>query len=180
MATRTVALVCGVAAVSAGVFVYRWWSHWREIRELVAKADAEVREVMSSDDGEDLAINHFLDVASEQLEYSKTEAPKRRVRRHCRGLFRKYLIRQIKAKFGTVADTAANRLVLRKYGYDICREHGVIARHIVENLDFAVEAALIPSDRDLVNRAMKHSEERARRKTLLDRLGGNPAPRTVA
>lgn len=78
--------------------------------------------------------------------------PKERLR------FCKWLAVQGKARFGPLRHTEANRLVVRRYLYDICRTKKVRARHIADNLDKAVAMVLIPTHEQVVEAAMnKHS-----------------------
>jgi hypothetical protein len=68
--------------------------------------------------------------------------------------FRKWLVQQGKAKFGMMSVSESNRLVVRKFLYDICREQKLRARHICDHLDIAVALVLIPDDQQLVAKAL--------------------------
>jgi hypothetical protein len=46
-------------------------------------------------------------------------------------------------------------MCVRKFLYDACVSHGVLARHINENLDFAVEMVFIPTKSDMIRMAMR-------------------------
>lgn len=81
---------------------------------------------------------------------------KRRVR--AKAPFRAYLVKIGKAKFGRLRNSEANRLCVRKYLFDACVEHGVMARHIMDNVDFATEMVFIPSASELARLAIKHTQ----------------------
>lgn len=61
---------------------------------------------------------------------------------------------QGKARFGPLRYSEANRLVVRKYLYDICVQKKMRARHIAEHLDLAVQVVLVPSKSELVAAAV--------------------------
>lgn len=68
--------------------------------------------------------------------------------------FCKWLVVQGKARFGPLRYTEANRLVVRRYLYDICKTKKVRARHIADNLDKAVQMVLIPSEDQVIEAAL--------------------------
>jgi hypothetical protein len=113
----------------------------------------------------------------DESDYVLEEAPRdhKQVSKKHKGLFRNYLIRMGKAKFGCPRKNEANRLVIRKYLYDLCTERKLIARHINEHLDIAVAIVFIPSKDELVAEALSNTE---RSKVLLqarEALGGGAA-----
>lgn len=120
-------------------------------------------------------ITDILDIedVSETVDIEPKEVVRRKVKH--RGLFRSYLIQVGKAKFGTPSRTGANTLCIRKFLYDECVKHGLVARHIVENLDFAVEAVYVPSKHELLAKAVRHSNTVKRRFSVSRELGG-PTP----
>jgi hypothetical protein len=150
-------------AVTAAVVGYKWVKHYIGIRteRLVTTLIAE----------------HQLKAATTDTEVSvddSTIGDNRKVVKK-RGLFRNYLVQEGKAKFGCPKRTEANRLVIRKYLYDRCVDHGVLPRHIAMNLDFAVETVFVPTDDDIVARAVPHTYV-AKRKTALRDYFGDPTP----
>jgi len=134
MALKT--LVC-VGAATIGVLGYRYWQD-RHLRRVVNDASAQIQEVFSVDEDE-----------VDYLETSLPVIPKLVAKRH-NALFRNFLLREAQAKFGVIRDVEANRLVVRKYLYDICVARNVRTRHIVENLDFSVSTFFIPTHDRLV------------------------------
>jgi len=81
---------------------------------------------------------------------------KRRVK--AKAPFRSWLVKVGKAKFGLPSRTEANRMCVRKYLYDQCIDHGVLARHIWENVDFATEIVFLPTSTEMVTAALQHSK----------------------
>lgn len=100
---------------------------------------------------------------------------KRTYVRH-KALFKSYLVQQAKAKFGTPTRSAANMMCVRKYLYDECVKHGVVSRHIAQNLDFAVEATFMPTDAELLALAVRRTKLFQDRVDVRAALGGGPTP----
>ncbi|UQZ09608.1 hypothetical protein [Freshwater macrophyte associated tombus-like virus 3] len=88
------------------------------------------------------------------------------------GLYRNYLIRMGKAKFGTPECNAANRMAIRKYLYDICREDSVRPRHINEHLDIAVAMVMVPTETEIVAAAIAHTASTQAKCSLMKGLRG--------
>lgn len=108
----------------------------------------------------------------ESVDIVVTENPRKRVKHH--GLFRNFLVVSGRAKFGCPVRSGANLLVVRKFLYDVCTEHGVLARHIAQNLDFAVELVFVPTSADLLARAVRHTKVAKKRIETRNELGGLP------
>jgi hypothetical protein len=176
MGSRAFALsVVGIGAVAvagAGVLLYRWWVRDADLRAIVAKADAALVDLTSPSDELDvdelIEDDRIVDFSSEKPKRVREKAP-----------FRKYLYRQGKAKFGTPSCNSANRMVVRKFLVDVCKQHGVIARHIADNVDFVTEAIFVPSDDELVSMAVSKTSTAGKQRDIMRRLGGTP-PRPVA
>jgi hypothetical protein len=92
-----------------------------------------------------------------------------------KGRFRNFLVTQGRAKFGCPRRCEANRLVVRKHLHDVCVEHGLIARHINDHLDFATEMVFIPTKNQLLAQALSHTELSRLRAEVLRDLGGQQA-----
>lgn len=75
-----------------------------------------------------------------------------------RGSFRNYLVRSAQAKFGCPLRNEANRLTVRKFIYDLCVEHKLLARHICDHIDIATELVFIPSRNQLLACAVRHTD----------------------
>jgi len=99
--------------------------------------------------GIDFVEDVLLEQCTDAIDTAVTTAvTKRRIVR-AKAPFRAYLVRCGKAKFGSLKRTTANIMCVRKYLYDLCVEHGVLARHISENLDFATTLVFVPMRDDL-------------------------------
>jgi hypothetical protein len=147
-------------------FVLKWWSKEPSKAEKYIKAAADHIALMEKID--DVSCNFGVD---DYFEDAKSEFKK--VRHH--GLFKNYLVSCGRAKFGSPIRNNANLLVVRKFLYDVCKEHGVLPRHIQANLDFAVELVFMPSKDELLARAVRHTEIYQERIAVRDELGGLPA-----
>jgi hypothetical protein len=119
----------------------------------------------------------FETVAEEQADaFAEALAvdPIKSVRRH-KGIFRHYLVNTGKLKFGCPTRNEANLQVVRKYLFDICKDHGLVARHIVECLDVATELVFVPSRSELLALATSHTElSKIRAKVKRDLKGISP------
>lgn len=131
----------------------------------ISRAESALREVDSAPLIED----------NEIFEDCLDETKKRKYIRH-NGLFKSYLVQQAKAKFGTPSRTSANVMCVRKYLYDECLRHGVVARHIAQNLDFAVEATFMPTDAELMAMAVRKTKMFQDRVEVRRALSGEPTP----
>jgi hypothetical protein len=173
MAARNCFIAFAAGAVFAGgVVLYRRWCQVK-IRELKAKAVVLVREVVS--DRSDTADEELLEDSSGSA--IRVGGGKKRVR--SRAPFRNHLIRVAKIKFGCPKRTEANRLCIRKHIADLCEEHGVIARHTAELLDFVTEMVFVPTDDELVAAAVKTTPH-AKEQITLGRLLGLHRPNSDA
>jgi len=63
--------------------------------------------------------------------------------------YTRWLSANLKAKFGLLADTAANRMILRDETIKMMHERGVRPSHQLMHLPLAIEMALIPTPYDL-------------------------------
>lgn len=151
----------------AGKTVYGWASYWwnkRTLRErYIARATEEQVEVESVRDDALLDFDATI------------EQPVPLVSTKHRGVFRNYLVRCGQAKFGTPLRNEANRLVIRKFLYDLCVDRGLLARHIGDHLDIATEMVFIPSRAQLTAAAIRHTELSELRLGVLRDLTG-PLP----
>jgi hypothetical protein len=68
--------------------------------------------------------------------------------------------------------TNANYLCVRKYLYDQCVEHGVLARHIAFNVDFAAEMVFVPAAWELRQAAVQGDKLVKHRCAVEGALGG--------
>ena len=66
-------------------------------------------------------------------------------------------------------------LVVRKYLYDICVKHGLIARHIAQHLDISTEMVFMPSREEIIALAVSHTKQSKERNKLKSELGGGRA-----
>jgi len=75
------------------------------------------------------------------------EARHRRLPHHRpnRGKYMSSVVAEIKVKVGTLADSTANRLVVRRLARGICETHGLRPAHQARILPLIIEACLIPS-----------------------------------
>ncbi len=153
-----VALAGAVAGIGA-----RWGKKWfdRMVAKTLAVRSAEV------------LVEHDQDCDEVDVVIDSTEEVQNIIKkRKHRGLFRNYLKVQGKAKFGCPSDTPANRMVVRKYLVDLCVDKGLLARHIVDNVDFAVSMVFVPSHQEVMAAAVSHTQKAKDRGWLLKKLGG--------
>ncbi len=132
---------------------WNWWFTKDVVGNYIREAEQELDHVEQSE---------------EEVELVNGKIPRRK-----RGSFRNFLVMQGKAKFGTPKLTEANRMCVRKYLYDICKEHHVLPRHIVDNLDFAVEMVMIPSEPELKALALRKSVQSKTRSLVRKALVGD-------
>lgn len=162
-------------AVQVGYAVYRRLTrHNRKAKQFIATAESEVREVITHveadlsleiDDVTDIVSNDTLDVMDTSV------AIKRKVKRRCKAPFRAYLVKIGKARFGLLKRNEANRMCVRKFLYDACVVKGVLARHIIENIDFATEMVFIPMAYELTEMAVQHTTAGKDRNAVATILG---------
>lgn len=145
--------------------VLKWWNKGPSAAQMyILEAERQINDMEMNDDmGAELTDDdYFVDAKAEF----------KKVKHH--GLFRNYLVSCGRAKFGSPSRTNANLLVVRKFLYDCCKEHGVLPRHIQTNLDFAVEMIFMPSREELLARAVRHTKVYQERTRIRDELGGIP------
>jgi hypothetical protein len=149
----------------AGKFAFnsaRYWWNKKSLKQIyIAKASVEQLVHEQND-----ATDDTVDV----VELLSKKAIGRAVKH--KGVFRNYLVQTGKAKFGCPTRNEANRLVVRKFIYDLCTDHGLIARHINDHIDVATELVFIPSREQLTALAMAHTELSKVRLGVSDDLGG--------
>lgn len=132
-----------------------------DVLEAVCEVSDHIEEV--ADECEDV----FPDIdITQPLIRKRSRKPKHR------GSFRAHLMSIAKAKFGCPKRTLANTLCIRKFLYDYCVEQHVLPRHIAMNIDFAVESVFVPSQQEIVSRAVGHTKEAKIRGWLRDSFGG--------
>jgi hypothetical protein len=174
-ATQTAVITYGVFKIAKMTYS-RLFGH-RDA--LISQAQRMIESVSSEMEyGMDLEIDEVTDAVPQTVMDSvdtKT-TQKRRVRR--KAPFRAWLVKVGKAKFGLPNRTEANRMCVRKYLYDQCVDHGVLARHIWENVDFATEMVFIPSKVELVVAASKHTQH-AKSKGSMMASFGVPTPKSA-
>lgn len=171
----TAAIIISTAKV--GYALYRHITrHKREAQKHVRQAEIEVREVISHvetdltieiDDVTDIVSSSTLDVMD------NTVAVQRKVKRRQKAPFRAYLVKIGKAKFGMLKRNEANRMCVRKFLYDACVIKGVLARHIIDNIDFATEMVFIPMAYELNEMAVRHTTVAKDRDAVAAVLGRN-------
>jgi len=162
--------------VQVGYVFYKYLTRYkRQAAKYISIAETEVRDVSSHvetdftleiDDVTDVVSSNTLDVMDSSV------AVKRKVKRRCKAPFRAYLVKIGKARFGLLNRNEANKMCVRKFLYDACVVHGVLARHIIENIDFATEMVFIPMAYELTEMAIhstKMSKERDAVATILGR-----------
>jgi hypothetical protein len=126
----------------------------RNISEANSEVTEVIREVeLTSESNIDDVTESVSATAIETLD--DTVKARRVVRKRQKAPFRAYLVKIGKAKFGCPRRNEANLMCVRKFLYDACVSHGVLARHINENLDFAVEMVFIPTKSDMIRMAMR-------------------------
>jgi hypothetical protein len=149
----------------------RYHADWYKAQKIVAAADVEIKSVMDEvENGIDLEVQHIADaISSQTMDVIENNTTKRRVR--AKAPFRAFLVKAGKAKFGLPNVTDGNRMCIRKYLYDICVSHGVIARHIAENVDFATEMVFIPTAWEMRNAAMSDTKTVRTKARVMKHLG---------
>lgn len=162
-------------ALAAGKVAFGWGSYWwnkRSIREKYISHAFEIQtthELVTEDQTDELFVH------LEPAENTFTEKPEIAIRRR-KGVFRNYLVRMGQAKFGCPSRNEANRLVVRKYLYDLCIDHKLLARHICSHLDVATELVFVPSTDQLTAAAVRHTRlSKVRLEIMQDLAGPRPA-----
>lgn len=144
-------LVIAAATAKVAYSCYKYFTrHERRAARIVSSTQLQVEQVIDEvTNGIDFAEDVLLEQCTDAIDTAVTTAvTKRRIVR-AKAPFRAYLVRCGKAKFGSLKRTTANIMCVRKYLYDLCVEHGVLARHISENLDFATTLVFVPMRDDL-------------------------------
>lgn len=147
--------------------MYQYYNRYqRRARTIIADTNVEVEQtmqcIMSTTPVEINDVTEVVVATAIDSVDNKVTNIKRKVSKHQKAPFRGYLVRIGKAKFGLLQRNEANRMCVRKYLYDACIEHGVLARHIGENIDFACELVFVPTKDDLTRFAISKS------KTVID------------
>jgi hypothetical protein len=171
--TQNLIVIAGIAKCG--------WLAWRKFTgaDLVdhykQKANKQVVDIVNEfDNGVNFEVDDVTDVVSSNVIDSVDIKlkPKRRVK--AKAPFRAYLVRIGKAKFGLLKDTPANRMCVRKYLYDACVEHGVLARHIADNVDIATKMVFVCFESELVNAAVTQCNYVKKQSWIASLLGSNP------
>jgi hypothetical protein len=164
-----VAFKCAKLLVQGAWYLYKKTDCYKA-RQLQSEAEAEVQEVFDAlKDKATETIDGVAEVTTTGTvdTMDKTNAVRRKVKRKHRGSFRAYLVRIGKAHFGNLTNTQANRLCVRKFLYDACVDHGVLARHIIQHVDIATELVFVPTDDELRNCAVHRTNTVKRQLRLL-------------
>jgi len=152
-----IVVVAGLAYCGKKAYDY-YYRHRAVARAVINQVNSEVQTVI--DHVNDVIVDEVDDVttivSANAIDSSDNSGGvKRRVR--SKAPFRAYLVKIGKAKFGLLRRTDANILCVRKYLYDNCILHGVLARHINDNVDFATELVFVPMRDELCKLALKHT-----------------------
>jgi hypothetical protein len=168
---QTAFVVYEVGKLGYGLYK-RFYSDWFKAKEVVAKVDVEVRDVLNEvENGFDFETDQISEIISAQtMDVIENTTTKRKVR--AKAPFRAFLVRAGKAKFGLPNVTEANRMCVRKYLYDICISHGVVARHIAENVDFATEMVFIPTAWEMRTAAITKTNTTKGKERVMRQLRG--------
>lgn len=172
--TQNLIVIAGIA--KCGYLAWRRWTGRDYVDQYRKKAETQVLQIVDEyDNGINFEIDDVTDVVNSNVIDAveiKTKV-KRKVRQ--RAPFRAYLVRIGKAKFGVLSDTPANRMCVRKYLYDACIEHGVLARHIADSLDIAVSLVFVRTDSELINAAAASCNYVRKQSWIASLLGAGPA-----
>jgi hypothetical protein len=155
-------VVLALLVLAVAALVYRYWQDRRNRLKCLLAEATRVQNEVDADNG---------DFDFEDLTH--TEARGTRVNKPHHGSFRKYLVREGKAKFGCPKVTEANRLTIRKFLYDLCRERGLIARHIADHLDVATALVLVPSRVEIQAAAILKTAKTRNARDLLHMVAGD-------
>jgi len=176
-AGQTVAI--GVGIVKVGIALFKHFNRHRiHAEKIITAVDQEIKDVvdyvntdlvLDLDDVTDKESSAALDTVD------VTIVTRRSVKRRCKAPFRAYLVKTGKAKFGLLKRTQANYMCVRKFLYDQCVQHGVLARHINDNLDFATELVFVPMKSDLQRLAIKKTYRTKELGAVADLLGRDPS-----
>jgi hypothetical protein len=174
MITKIKAIVC-IGAAAYGC--YRAYDKWFSAKARIIKKAAKVVETLKDEmkNGFDLEIDDVTDVVNVNTIDSIDVGSKIKRKPRAKAPFRSWLVKIGKAKFGTPKRTEGNRLCVRKYMYDHCVEHGVIARHIWENVDIATEMVFVPTKYEMECAAVQHVQGVKDAQRIYKALGG-PLP----
>lgn len=150
----------------------RYYADWFKAERIIKEAEVEVKIVLDEiEKGLDFETHQIADaISSQTMDVIENTTVKRKVR--AKAPFRAFLVKAGKAKFGLPNVTDANRMCIRKYLYDLCVSHGVIARHIAENVDFATEMVFIPTTWEMKTAAITKTETTVNKQKVMRRLRG--------
>jgi len=157
----TQAVFIAASAIKVGVCLWKHLNrHKIQANTIIKQTENQVADVIKRVEEETLVgIDDLTDEAVGAVDVLDSTTPKRRkLRKRCKAPFRAYLVKVGKAKFGLLKRSEANYMCVRKFLFDECVQHGLVARHIVENLDFATEMVFVPMAYELSKLAIKHTE----------------------
>lgn len=174
--TAAQSLVIAHGLFKVGMKVYQYYNrHQRMANKVISDTNVEVEQtmqcIMSTTPVEINDVTEVVVASAIDSVDNKVTNIRRKVRNYQKAPFRGYLVRIGKAKFGLLQRNEANRMCVRKYLYDACIEHGVLARHIVENVDFASELVFVPTKDDLTRFAISKSKTVIDARIVSDLLG---------
>lgn len=152
-------LALAVVAAKVGFSWCKKWYHSRSLRQRVIEhADFEQ------------TVYEMQELVADEADDVSTPMSRRK-----KGVYRTYLVKEGKAKFGTPKDNIANRMVVRKYLYDQCKNDGLIARHIADHLDIATALVFVPSKNEIIAAAISSTTTSQSRSKIMDEfLGTRP------
>nr|UZN89739.1 RNA polymerase pre-readthrough protein [Tobacco necrosis virus A] len=81
----------------------------------------------------------------------------RRVRKQKKHKFVKYLVNEARAEFGLPKPTEANRLMVQHFLLRVCKDWGVVTAHVHGNVALALPLVFIPTEDDLLSRALMNT-----------------------
>jgi hypothetical protein len=180
--TQVVQLVSPQAQVAVVAFQaarvgWQLWQHFNRHKRLanayVSSTTNAVDDVIALvSDSNIVTIDDVTEQAPQAVDVlDTTVATRRKLKKRSKAPFRAYLVKIGKAKFGLIKRSEANFMCVRKFLYDACVEHGVLARHIVENVDFAAEMVFVPLAYELERLAIRHTQPVVDHKIVADLLG---------
>jgi hypothetical protein len=134
------------------VLIYKLWP--RKRTGFVVEQDVEdlTTNVLANIDGDDLV---------EEEEEREFFDPKRN-----KGRFLAKVVVFAKAKFGKTSRTEANRLMVRKFLYDLMCERGMRNAHIAQHLDVCVALFFVPSNAQIKAEQVASTREAVSRSIL--------------
>jgi hypothetical protein len=169
--TTATFVIVPVVSTIVGGYVWKWYYGKRNMA--IRAATLIVNEVSTEMiDGIEMTVDEVTCVVGDDVIDSIDITAKKRRRPRAKAPFRSWLVKVGKAKFGTPRRTEGNRMCVRKYLYDQCVEHGVLARHIWENVDIATEMVFVYTEFEVECAAIKHVQSVKENQALVASLGG--------